>query len=355
MLNKELVRIFVFSLLLLLMASCKNDEPKTVENVVRPVKIIIVEDAKDLETINYPAVIQATGAVNLTFQVGGLIQELPIVEAQQVKKGELIAKLDQRDFISQVDSTRAQYELAEQDYQRSRRLIKRSAVAQRELEKHKSERDAAKAQLDMAKKALADTELRAPYSGLIAKLPVKRLQNVQAGAAIASMIDAKNWEATINLPASVVALAPTRQSRGASLVLSAAPEMQIPAKFKEATLEADAVSQTYAITFSFQVPENLQVLPGMNADIILKSSTKEKKALETSVAVPLAAVQSDALERFVWVVNTDTMTVSKRPVKIQDGIGETLVITEGLVVGEAIVATGAAYLSEGMEVRPWKD
>jgi multidrug efflux pump subunit AcrA (membrane-fusion protein) len=131
--------------------------------------------------------------------------------------------------------------------------------------------------------------------------------------------------------------------------------MQIPAKFKEATLEADAVSQTYAITFSFQVPDNLQVLPGMIADIILKSSSKEKKSLETSVAVPLAAVQSDALERFVWVVNTDSMTVSKRAVKIQDGIGETLVITEGLVVGEAIVATGAAYLSEGMEVRPWKD
>ena len=93
----------------------------------------------------------------------------------------------------------------------------------------------------------------------------------------------------------------------------------------------------------------------MNADVILKSSTKQAIALETGVAVPLAAIQSDGQEQFVWVVNNDSMAVTKRPVRVREGIGETLVITNGLAVGESIVAAGAAYLSEGMQVRPWTD
>lgn len=356
MLKQKLTRLCILCFGLLLSAACEKEVPPASAPIIRPVKIITVAAAENLETIRYPAVIQAAGGVDLAFQVGGLLLELPIMEAQRVQRGELIAKLDQRDFISQVEAARAQYELAEQEYQRALRLIKEDAIARRELEQRKSQRDSVKAQLDTAQKALLDTELRAPYPGLIARLPVKHLQNVQPGAIIASMIDAEKWEAIINLPASVVASTPTRQDEGVYVVLSAAPETQIPARFKEATLEADAASQTYAITFSFQVPDNLQLLPGMNADVILKSSTRQAIAHESGVSVPLAAIQSDGQEQFVWVVvKNASMMVTRRPVRVQEGVGETLVITEGLAVGESIVAAGAAYLSEGMQVRPWTD
>ncbi len=355
MFKQKLAKLYVLSLGLLLLTACEKDMPQSSAPTVRPVKIVAIEAAERLQTTRYPAVIQASGSVDLTFQVGGLLQDLLVTEAQKVKQGELIAKLDPRDFVSQANSARAQYELAEQEYQRAVRLIKEDAIAQRELEQRKSQRDSAKAQLDTAQKALADSELRAPYTGVISKVSVKHLQNVQPGTAIASMIDAKKWEATINLPASVIASTPTRQEEGVYVVLSAAQETQIPATFKEATLEADAVSQTYAVTFSFQAPENLVILPGMNADVILQSSAKQAIAREKNVAVPLAAVLSDGQQQFVWVVANDSMTVTKRLVRVQEGIGETLVITDGLVVGESIVAAGAAYLSEGTQVRPWLD
>lgn len=353
--TRKLAKLCALSLSLLLLTACEKEAPKTSAPMVRPVKIVTIEAANNLETNRYPAVIQAAGAVDLTFQVGGLLQELPVTEAQRIQQGELIAKLDQRDYISQVNSARAQYELADQEYQRALRLIQEDAIAQRELDQRKSQRDSAKAQLDTAQKALADTELRAPYTGLIAKLPVKRLQTIQAGTAIASMIDGSSWEAKINLPASVVASTPTRQEEGIYVVLNAAPETQIPATFKEATLEADVVSQTYAITFTFKKPDNLVLLPGMSADLIIQSSTRQAGAQNKGVAVPLAAVQSNGQGQFVWVVNNDSMAVTKRPVRIQEGIGETLVVTEGLMVGEAIVTAGAAYLSEGMQVRPWAE
>ncbi len=319
MFKQKLAKLYVLSLGLLLLTACEKEMPQAPEPTVRPVKIVAIETAESLQTTRYPAVIQASGSVDLTFQVGGLLQELPVTEAQIVKQGDLIAKLDPRDFVSQVNTAKAQYELAEQEYQRAVRLIKEDAIAQRELEQRKSQRDSTKAQLDTAQKALS----------------------------IASMIDAKKWEVTINLPASVIASTPTRQEEGVYVVLSAAQETQIPATFKEATLEADAVSQTYAVTFSFQAPENLVILPGMNADVILQSSAKQAIARDKNVAVPLAAVLSAGQQQFVWVVDNGSMTVTKRLVRVQEGIGETLVITDGLVVGESIVAAGAAYLSEG--------
>ena len=57
--------------------------------------------------------------------------------------------------------------------------------------------------------------------------------------------------------------------------------------------------------------------------------------------------------QFAVVVNKKDMTVTKRNITLQEGIGETVVVTGGLNPGETIVGAGAVYLSEGMKVRPW--
>ena len=64
---------------------------------------------------------------------------------------------------------------------------------------------------------------------------------------------------------------------------------------------------------------------------------------------------SDGEARFVWIVDQDSMTVSKREVTVSDGIGETAIVTEGLEMGETIATAGASYLAEGMQVRPWTE
>jgi len=137
------------------------------------------------------------------------------------------------------------------------------------------------------------------------------------------------------------------------VLLEAAPGQEIEATFKEANLVADATSQTYAITFSFDAPENLIVLPGMNATVVLTSGGNASS--EGLAAVPLAAVQSDGGGQYVWVVDGEAMTVSRRDVQIAPGIGETVVITSGLSAGDQIVGAGGAYLAEGVKVTPWTE
>ena len=224
------------------------------------------------------------------------------------------------------------------------------------LEKRKTQRDVTRAQLERAEKALADSVLRAPFKGVVAQTMVKKLQNVSPGQVVVKLMSDDAFEATIDLPAGFLARIPKKSAENSSdrrafVILDAVPDRRIEAVFKEATLLADTASQTYAITFAFRPPENLLVLPGMNATVELRV---ENKTRTPRVAVPLAAVTSDGKDNYVWAVDRKTMKVSKRAVTLEEGVGETVVVTAGLAAEETIAGAGAAYLSEGMKIREWK-
>lgn len=336
------------------LASCgKGEVEATREPAVRPVKLVTIAGAGNRQTRRFPATIGAARMSELSFQVGGLLQELPVKDAQAIEEGALIAKLDQREFRNKVASARAQFQNAEEEYQRAVRLAEQDAIAKSVLEQRQSQRDVAKAQLDTAEKALSDSVLRAPFSGILTQVPVKRLQNVQAGVLIAQLMLLGELEAEVFVPAGLIAQSQSRTDESFYVILDAAPGERIEATFHEATLVADATSQTYAVTFRFKPPEHLSILPGMNATLEITYAQADASAEISRIAVPLAAVLSDGGSQYVWVIEGETMIVSKRRVSIEAGIGETVVVTEGLTPGETIAGAGATYLAEGMKVRPW--
>ncbi|MEM1157411.1 MAG: efflux RND transporter periplasmic adaptor subunit [Verrucomicrobiota bacterium] len=320
----------------------------------RPVKLIDLTGSVVNEERSFPAVIDAGSSSDLNFSVAGRIIELNVSEAQQVKQGEVIARLETKDFESNVASAKAEFDNAEQEYQRAVRLDQEDAISKKELEQRKSRRDVAKAQLETAEKALADTVITAPFDGTASTVPAKELQNITPGELVCTLLKTDEYKATIDLPATIITQVHKRDSKGAFVVLEAAPDVRIPAQYKEAVLEADTTSQTYEVAFSFIPPDDLVLLPGMNANLILISSEKTDPGSMARVSVPFTAIMSEAESHYVWVVDKATMTVSKREVQIQEGIGEVMNVTEGLAAGETIVGAGASYLSEGLKVRAWQ-
>ncbi|MEM8867513.1 MAG: efflux RND transporter periplasmic adaptor subunit [Verrucomicrobiota bacterium] len=321
--------------------------------IVRPAKLIEVELADKRESRSYPAEIEAEFFRTLSFQQGGLVLELPVVEGKEVEKGALIAKLDQRDYKNQYDSAKSQFDNATEEYERAERLIKEDAIARSVLEQRKATLDVAKATLDSAEKAFSETELFAPFSGVISKVNIEELERVMAGQSVVSFFSNKRMQLSVDLPAIVLARIKGREDRRAVVVLDADRGTEIEAEFKEATLEADVSSQTFTVKYTFVPPEDLLILPGMGATITL-SSSKIGDAAPT-LRVPLMAVLSDGSKLYVWVYDEGTSTVSKREVTKADSIGETVVIASGLEPGEVVIAAGVSYLAEGMEVRPWTE
>lgn len=326
----------------------------------RPVKLIVVDGTTTDRARSYPAVIEAADRTELSFQVGGLIQELPIKEGDEVTEGTLIAQLDQRDFRNQVVSSQAQFNNADEEYQRAVRLAEEDAIAQSVLEQRKSQRDIARAQLDTAKKALSDTTIRAPFDGQVASLNLRRLQSIKSGDTLATFISSHDLEAVINIPSNVIAGIPRnideRRARfPVHVTLEALPGVQFKALYKEAEAIADSASQTYEVAFLFERPEDVLILPGMNATVEIADFPVAGNGGPNGINVPLTAISSIGGEQFVWIYDAESMTVSRRRIETADGVGETLLVTSGLKAGEAIVGAGTSYLAEGMKVRPWTD
>lgn len=347
---------FLAATLLPLMTSCKKKEEKPKEEVARPVKMMIVGAGMAGGATKYPGTVRAAQRVDLAFQVSGPLIELPVEESQDMKKGQLIARILPRDFETELSKTKAKSLEAEQQYNRYRELYIKKQVSKADFDKYKAQYDIAKAREKEARDALKDTYLRAPFTGVIAKRYVDNYKDVRAKEPIVSLQDISQIEILLDLPESVMVTLGKRKRTDtvAFAEFAAAPGKLYPATLKEYKTEADPQTQTYQVTLLMPQPKNLNVLPGMTANIIRKSAIEKDDQEKESgpVVIPAAAVFPDETGvPHVWVIDRTTMTVTRRKVRAGDLTGaDSMQITEGLQSGETIAVTGVTQLREGMKV-----
>ncbi|OUR83442.1 hypothetical protein A9Q82_01785 [Cycloclasticus sp. 46_120_T64] len=348
-------RLFTSLSLLLCLIACDSPPAEKADknSTPRPVKLLELKYANKIGFLAHPALIHSEQLRELSFEQSGVIENLLVVEGQRVKQGDILAQLDQHNINDKLRSARAEFNNLDDNYKRAQRLISEGAISRSELKQRKSQRDISRAQLSSAEKALKDTTLIAPYNGHIATVSLKKHQSVQAGNTVISLLGQGGLQAKINVPAHIIARAKNKkvQNRGNYLTLAASPTTQIPIHFKEISLEADTLSQTYEVRFSFEAPAELIVLPGMAATLWLKDNKINSDS--QTIKIPLSAIFKEAETHYVWLLNKDDMSVVKQPIKIAPAVGAQLTILSGLSVGDSIVISGVSYLSAGMKVRAW--
>ena len=136
----------------------------------------------DAGPISLPGQARASQRVDLSFKVSGPLVELPAEEGQEVKQGQLLARILPRDFQINLDQANARAIEAERQYDRYKELYVRKQVSKAEFDSYKASRDVAAAQLEDAQNALKDTYLKAPFAGVVAKRYVENHQEIQAAA-----------------------------------------------------------------------------------------------------------------------------------------------------------------------------
>jgi len=351
---KLTVRSAALSCLVLLFA-CQASDEEPAPKPIRPAKLLEVSESVGVRTLRLPAIVGAASTSDLAFQVPGRLLELEIVEGQNVEKGDVLVTLDQRDFINNVASARAQYDNAQTEFERAERLVAQDAIAQSVVDERRRVRDTTRPDLDSAQKALDDTVIRAPFAGLVADIFVESFENINAQQPILTIQSQGDAEAIVQVPASIVANIENLQPVDIQLELDAAPGVIMPAQFSEAASVADPTSQTFEARFSFSPRGNLQVLPGMTGILSGRFRTlTDGQRDEVLVTVPISAIVAEAGQPYLWVVDEGSMTVARRDVSVEPGPGGTVAVTDGLEVGDVVVAAGGAYLYEGAEIRRYE-
>ncbi len=333
--------------------SCAPEEAAAPEPEPRPVRVFTVRSAANERVMSFPAVIEAGRSAELTFQVPGTITELDIFEGQLVLAGQTLAALDDRDARNRLAQAEAEFGRTEAEYERAERLAEADAISRSVLGTRRSQRDVAGASLDSARKALDDTQLRAPFTGRISRVFAREFQNVQAKEPIANIVG-DELEAVINVPSSVVSQIPRISQIGSQLSFDSLPGVLLPATLKETATEADPNTATFDVSFSFERPTEVLVLPGMTATLVGSFSGMTANGAENSLIVPLAAILSADGGEFVWRIDPATEAVARTPVTLGLEMGEGLIaVLDGLEEGDRIVSAGASYISPGQRVTPW--
>ncbi|MCV6590130.1 MAG: efflux RND transporter periplasmic adaptor subunit [Marinobacterium sp.] len=330
------------------------------EALVRPARILIVEDPQSTFLRNFPAEVTATIRTELAFRVPGLLVELPVREGEAVTEGQLLARLDPTDYEVTLQQREAEYALASQQYQRFRSMISRQLISQAQYDEKKAQLAVASAALSRAKLDLQYTRLAAPYSGTVSRRLLENHQNIQAKEPVLILQSDDQLDVDFQLPENIFAMKPRSGARsaGAQVYFDALPGQVFKAVYRERSAEADPATGTYTVTLTLPQPENLELYPGMTARV--EFDLNEIFEMEQAqIFIPVEAVYAaedtpkDSLHRHIWKVNPQTMTVYRAEVTVGRLSTDGLEILSGLQAGEQVVTAGVHYLQEGMKVRPW--
>ena len=180
-----------------LLVACQQKEEK--KEMIRPVRLVEVQSLNQLEKV-YPAVVSADQYSNLAFKKSGPLVEMNVDEGQTVRKGQIVAVMDPKDFALDLQAKKASFLNAQSQMERSKKLLEKNAVSIQEFEMKQATFINAKSAYEIAQSTFEDTKLRAPFDGFIQKKYVENYQRVQSGQQIVCLINPEKLQVQFTIP-----------------------------------------------------------------------------------------------------------------------------------------------------------
>jgi len=275
----------------------------------------------------------------------GILKSVSAGEGQMVRQGQLIATIDETSLQSAYEAAQAAREQALDAEQRMRLLHDAGSLPEiKWIEVQTQVRQALSAE-KMAKKALTDTRLYAPFSGYVAEKLAEAGQSVAPGVPIVKLVRIDHVKVSISVPEEEIAQIHTGQSL--QVKVPALGGKTFEAKVVEKGVTADALSRSYEVKGIIGNPQH-ELLPGMIAEVHL-GTMGTSQHMEQTITLPAEIIQIDADNRpFVWTVVNDKAL--RTYVTLGQNIGDNVQITEGLMAGDKVICEGQQKVSNGMKV-----
>jgi RND family efflux transporter MFP subunit len=348
--------------LLTQLTGCNSGEgnlQNTSETLIRPAKIVFAQPAGIVAVRSYPGSLEASRKTELAFRVGGELEALPARAGMRVKKGELLAQLDDEEYKKDFDEARARQELAEIQFKQYKKLLEQKLASRLQFDQANAELKSATAALERARNNVAYTKLLAPFDGAIAQVSVENYQAVSANTPIIQFHSQKTLDVRVSIPESMISrLLPDSNSIPidqfcGKVYFQSHPGKAYQACHKEHEFIPDPVTRNYSAVFTLQPLSDFVALPGMTVKLVLDFSPFMASQSPEAVLIPVESIFYDDGGQWVWAVGKD-MKVHRTAVDIDQVQGEMIRVSHGIMQDQPIVAAGVSYLREGIKVRPMR-
>ena len=318
--------------------------------------------------MKFSAKLKGETDVTITPQVSGQLMKICVVEGDQVKKGQVLFIIDQRDAQLELESAQAnlQAAIAQEasariEYESNKNLYEKNIVSKYTFETAENSYNQAKAsvaqyraQVNRAKVNLGYCTITAPVAGSIGEIPVRTGDQVSPSIYLTTVSGNANMDAEFSLPETILSMALSegfntdpsylaKMSPEIGFIMKNGTEYDQKGKITRATGVVNASTGTISLKVTFPNPKG-QLYSGMQGNIVIP--LKE----EGVMVIPQEAVVKLQDKQQVYKVQPDS-TVTSVEVTTQDIFdGEHYIALTGLNVGDRIVTIGANNLHEGQKV-----
>ena len=332
---------------------------------LRPVRYARALAASSNRSRTFAGLAQAASEQDLAFRVAGTVTAVEVDVGSEVRRGQVLARLDSGDLELRrqqaeagVAQAHAQARNARANYERVVALYESGIASMSDLDAGRasyesanaSERSAATA-LRLAEQQVAYARLAAPVDGSVTRVAVDVNEAVRAGQPVLVLIDTHGSpEVQVMVPEAFIG--GLRAGRAAQVVFGAVPDRIFDATVTEVGTAAAGAAGFPASVRLDAVAGSAAVRPGMAAEVTF---AVEGPPGASGVLVPPEAVGQDQKGRFVFVLTpsaaNNTATAERRSVRTGALTPEGLEVVEGVADGEYVATAGLATLQPGQRLR----
>lgn len=196
------------------------------------VKVVHAEVMEAPSSRCYTFISQPYRLSELSFRVGGLVHAFDVQQGQFFRKGQLIAAIDERDFVIQKQRTEALYRQAEVDYARISSLYAKDNISGMNYEQAKANYERTKADYEAAVNAWEDSRLYAPFDGYVQQAHIERYQDVKPSVPVVTFIDLSRIKIEAYVPEDMALQMRQKDSVACVVCFNALPDREfVPSEY----------------------------------------------------------------------------------------------------------------------------
>ena len=304
-----------------------------------PVEVVRLARTEIASYFETNGTLEAENEVDLVARSAGPIVELSAEEGERVRRGQVLARIDDREILAQLEVARVGRQEALASFERSAALHRQDLISQEAYDAALARRDAARGDVERLEVQLDYTTITAPFDGLVVARYVKFAETVAVGGPLFRVSDFDPLLCPIQVPERELSRLAVGQQ--ASLEVEAWPGERFRARVLRLSPVIEAATGTVKVTL--EVAGQGRLRPGMFASVFL-----EMERRSDALVVPKAALALDSLSDTVFVAEDGT--ARRRPITLGFRSGDHVEVTDGLEVGEQVVVVGQDGLSEGTPI-----
>jgi membrane fusion protein, multidrug efflux system len=328
-------------LLMLSLTGCEKPAEEKKEEAAVPVEVAAVQAGVIEAAYRGTATLEAEDEATVMAKTSGEIEQILVEEGDRVRAGQVLARLETDKLKLELARATASADKLEQDFKRNESVYQRNLISREAYERTKFELEAARAAADLARLALQDSEIKAPFDGVVTARFIKRGNTLQAGVQAFRVTKLDRLQANLHVPERDIHK--LRAGHPVKLTVDAWPGKVFDGAIIRVNPVVDAGSGTVKVTAQMQSGQS-ELKPGMFGRVEILYDKRDN-----AILVDRDAVLTEDAQQSVFVISEGK--ARRRLIKTGYSDAYNYEVVEGLQAGDQVVTTGQSNLKDDAKVQ----